>query len=185
VSATVAMQSRRTPSSFSRRALFALPLLAGPLAFTLGRSRAGTAPGPLVELKIASDGDFLAFTPSELSCPAGAKVRLSFHHAGKRVMQQHNWVLVVPGATSAIEQAAMAAGAARGWLPREDKRILAATPMCNPGETETVEFVAPSAGNYPFICSYPGHGAEMHGVLHVTAPGSPSSSPTDSRRKAS
>jgi azurin len=140
---------------------------------------------PLVELKIATDGDFLAFVPTELSCPAGARVRLSFHHAGKRVTQQHNWVLVVPGATSAIEQAAIAAGAGSGWLPRGDRRILAATPMCNPGETELVEFVAPSPGNYPFICSYPGHGAEMRGVLHVTAHGSVSTGITDSRRKAS
>jgi len=30
-----------------------------------------------------------------------------------------------------------------------------------------VEFIAPAAGDYLFICSYPGHAESMWGVLHV------------------
>ncbi|HTT02325.1 MAG TPA: plastocyanin/azurin family copper-binding protein [Steroidobacteraceae bacterium] len=146
------------------RSLASLPLLlVASYAWPLMR-----APAPVVELHIATDGDFLAFTPDQLKCPTGAHVRLVFHHAGKRVTQQHNWVLVLPGAASAVEQEAVQAGDKHGWLPHGDPRILAATRMCNPGETVTAEFIAPAPGDYPFICTYPGHGAEMRGVLHVT-----------------
>jgi len=120
-----------------------------------------------IELHIGTDGDFLAFMPDELSCATKARVRVVFHHAGRRVTQQHNWVLVAPGTQSAVEQAAAQAGEKQGWLPQNDRRILAATPLCNPGETVTTEFIAPAPGDYPFICTYPGHGADMRGVLHV------------------
>lgn len=147
-----------------RRLLSAL--VATPLAWWNMRRGVWAAPHS-VDLRIASDGDFLAFTPDALTCPARAQVRLWFHHAGQRVMQDHNWVLVKPGAADAVEQAAIKAGEQSGWLPRGDRNILAATPMCGPGQTEMIEFTAPAPGDYPFICSYPGHGAEMRGVLHV------------------
>lgn len=121
-----------------------------------------------VELHIASDGDFLAFKPDELSCPTGAKIRLFFHHAGEVLSQQHNWVLVTPGATAAVLTAAIDAGEDKGWVPPNDKRVIAATPLCDKGGTVMVEFLAPAPGDYPFVCSNQGHGEDMHGVLHVT-----------------
>jgi azurin len=40
--------------------------------------------------------------------------------------------------------------------------------MSNPGQTVEVTFTAPSAtGDYPFICSFPGHFATMRGTMHV------------------
>lgn len=124
---------------------------------------------PRVELNVASDGDFLAFKPDELSCPTGALVQLIFHHAGKYITQDHNWVLVLPGTAEAVDSAAAQAGEANGWLPPHDSRIIAATPMCGKGQMTRVQFVAPAPGDYPFFCSTPGHGAVMHGVLHVTS----------------
>lgn len=122
--------------------------------------------GPIV-LRVASDGEFLAFTPTELSCPAGARVRVIFRHTGQRLPQDHNWVLVMPGAAESIAQAGAAAGQPAGFVPK-DKRVLAATPLCGRGAEAMIEFTAPVAGDYPFICTFPGHAAEMHGVLHVT-----------------
>jgi azurin len=119
-------------------------------------------------LRVASDSEFLAFTPAELTCSAGARVRLVFQHGGKRIPQKHNWALVLPGTEAAVEKAGTAAGEANNWLPKDDRRVLAATPLCGPGGEAVIEFIAPSAGDYPFICSTPGHAAEMRGVLHVT-----------------
>jgi azurin len=152
----------------ARRRWVLLSVTALPLAL-LGRRLPAHAAGarPVVDLHIASDGDLLAFTPRELSCTAGAHVRLWFHHAGRRIVQEHNWVLVRPGKEGAVEAAALRAGAPHGWLPSGSPDVLAATPMCGPGQTELIEFTAPGPGDYPFICSYPGHGAEMRGVLHV------------------
>ena len=121
-----------------------------------------------VDLEISSDGDLLAFKPDHLSCPAGASVHLTFYHTGKYVSQDHNWVLTRPGAAAAVAQNALEASEKSGWVPEKDPRVLAATPPCAKGRHVSVDFTAPPPGDYPFLCTTPGHGAVMHGVLHVT-----------------
>jgi azurin len=147
-------------------------LLFGLVAFTVAacsqKKASTTSAGELVILNVATDGEFLAFAPTELNCPTGARVRLVFKHAGQRIPQKHNWVLVLPGSEPEVEKAGSAAGEATGWLPKNDRHVLAATPLCSPGGEAMIEFTAPAPGNYPFICSTPGHAAEMHGTLHVT-----------------
>jgi azurin len=123
----------------------------------------------VVELKISTDEDFLAFLPEELSCRTGSRVRIIFHHAGERIKQDHNWVLLKPGTEEAFITAAFKAGDAHGWMPPHDKRVIAATPLCGPGQSAMAEFIAPAPGDYPFLCSFAGHGEEMRGMLHVTA----------------
>ena len=128
---------------------------------------------PTVALSVSSDGDFLAFKPAELTVPAGAHVVLTFHHAGKIISQDHDWVLADRGAMPALLAAsdkAAAAGAPEGrsFLAPGDPRVIASTRMIGKGETATVEFTAPPPGDYPFFCSTPGHAETMHGMLHVT-----------------
>jgi azurin len=152
--------------ALTRRQLLAAIAL-GSLTLTACARR--SPPAAYVDLLVESDGDQLAFKPRELSCPAGARVRLTFRHTGKYVSFEHNWVLILPHTFDAVNQAALAAGEKNGWVPTGDKRILAATPLCGRGQQATIEFVAPPAGDYPFICSNPGHAENMWGVLHVTA----------------
>ncbi|HTP40192.1 MAG TPA: plastocyanin/azurin family copper-binding protein [Steroidobacteraceae bacterium] len=122
-----------------------------------------------VNLVVATDGDLLAFKPIELSCPTGALVHLTFFHTGKYIRQEHDWVLTLPGAADAVAQAGLLAGESAGYVPKGDRRVLAATALCGKGQQVSVDFVAPAPGDYPFICTYPGHVAFMRGVLHVTA----------------
>jgi azurin len=117
----------------------------------------------IVDLSIESDGDFLAFRPDTLTCPTGALVRLTFHHAGKIISARHDWVLTYPGQLDALTKDALDND---GILPKDDPHVIAATPMCDKGETVTTQFVAPSPGDYPFLCST--HPEDMRGVLHVT-----------------
>ena len=154
-------RARSIPILLSRRGFVFVSLFA-PLA-----SRAQTR--PTVDLYIESDGDFLAFKPTDLNCPAGAHVELTFHHAGQRIQQQHDWVLLQPGTADAFMEAVLEAGEANGWMPPNDPRVIAATPQIGPGESVTIEFTAPSPGDYPFVCTFAGHGDVMRGVLHVTA----------------
>lgn len=125
------------------------------------------AASPIV-LRVASEGEFLAFEPTELTCPTGARVRLIFRHTGQRLPQEHNWVLVLPGTSEAVMQAGMAAGQKAGYVPPGDARVLAATPMCGRGQEAVIEFTAPPPGDYPFLCTFPGHGAVMRGTLTTT-----------------
>ena len=144
--------------------LLTLPGVLGgyPAAAASGQSRE-------VSLTIATDGDLLAFKPVELTCATGSLVHLTFFHRGKYINQEHDWVLTVPGAADAVAQAVLAAGEGGGYLPHGDRRVIAATKMCNKGEHVSVQFIAPAPGDYPFICTYPGHAAFMHGTLHVTS----------------
>jgi azurin len=150
-----------------RRDVF-LPVLMVPVGFVGYRALAAGRKRPVVELMIATDGDLLAFKPTELSCPTGAQVRLTFIHTGKYIRQEHDWVLTVPGATSAVAMDGLKAGESTGYLKPGDRRVLAATRLCGKGEQVSVEFIAPAPGDYPFLCSYPGHDEFMRGVLHVT-----------------
>jgi azurin len=143
-----------------------LAALAIPVACAVGHASASSK--RQVQLHIASDGDLLAFKPDRLTCPAGAAVHLTFSHTGKYISQDHTWVLTAPGAADAVARAAIQAGEKSGWLPRGDRRVLAATPLCAKGRQVSVDFVAPAPGDYPFLCTNPGHGAVMHGILHVT-----------------
>jgi uncharacterized cupredoxin-like copper-binding protein len=46
--------------------------------------------------------------------------------------------------------------------------MIAHTALLAPGGSETIEFTAPAAGSYTFVCTYPGHyGGGMKGVLTV------------------
>jgi len=80
---------------------------------------------------------------------------------------EHGWMLVSPGTREKVEREAKEAGPKWGWIPNSTD-VLAYVPMTPPGESKTALFRAPPvAGDYPFFCPFPGHGAAMNGVLHV------------------
>jgi azurin len=132
----------------------------------LGCRRWRTSEQEVVDLFIESDGDFLAFRPDVLTCPAGARVRLTFHHAGRFLSARHNWVLVYPNQMETVDKDAEKK---EGIISsEEDPRVIAVVPMCDKGDTMTTQFTAPAPGDYPFFCSTPGHAVDMNGILHVT-----------------
>ena len=147
----------------SRRRLLRRLLTVPVMVAGCGRER--TREQPVVDLFIESDGDFLAFSPDSLTCPSGARVRLTFHHGGKFLSARHNWVLVQPGQMEAVDKDVEHN---EGIVPNDDTRVIADTPMCDKGVTVMTEFTAPAPGDYPFFCSTPGHGECMNGILHVT-----------------
>lgn len=79
----------------------------------------------------------------------------------------HNWVLVRPGTEAKVAAAGLSRGLQHGYLaPGPD--VLAHTAMIPPGRTTRTTFDAPSAaGDYPYICTFPGHYIMMHGILRV------------------
>ena len=143
-----------------RRLLFAM--IAVPFSL-LGCGDRKKPEQQVVELHIESDGDFLTFRPDSLSCPTGALVHLTFHHAGKILSARHNWVLLHSGQMDAVTKDALSSD---GVLASDDPRVIVATPLCDRGQTVMTQFVAPAPGDYPFLCST--HPEDMRGVLHVT-----------------
>lgn len=87
---------------------------------------------------------------------------------------QHNWVLCQPGpdTTMRVAKAAWALGADatdREFIP-DTPDVIAHTAVADAGNVVTLEFRAPEAtGDYPYVCTLPGHAFTMNGVMRVTA----------------
>jgi putative heme-binding domain-containing protein len=87
-------------------------------------------------------------------------------------LMPHNLIITAPGAMTEIGTAAEAmatdpSAVARHFVPKS-KKVLHATKLLQPREIERLYFVAPTkVGEYPYLCTYPGHWRVMYGTLHV------------------
>jgi azurin len=111
----------------------------------------------------------LRFTPAEVRVKAGAPVHLIFKNPD---VMLHNLLIVEPGATEEIGTladllASQPDGLAREYIPTSAK-VLHATPLVQPGQEAKLVFTAPTRpGNYPYLCTFPGHWRLMRGTLIV------------------
>jgi len=122
----------------------------------------------VVEITITGN-DQMQFNLAEMKVKAGQTVRVTLNHVGKmdKNVMGHNWVLLTQGTEiGAFGQAAVAAKAT-DYVPANTTQVIAHTKMLGGGESDTIEFVAPAAGTYDFICSFPGHYALMKGKFIV------------------
>ena len=117
----------------------------------------------------------LGYDKTELTVKAGQKVKLTLNNTGSIAPQPHNFLLLKPGKLDAVGALANAMladpqGMAKHYIPEAAKPdILVNTKLVQPNQTETIEFVAPAeAGDYPYMCTFPGHWLLMRGVMHVT-----------------
>ena len=123
-------------------------------------------PGQAGVLEISVNGDALQFDKNLLpEVSAGSQVVLVF--ANVSGINQHNWVLVKAGTKDAVAQRGVGAGPQNSWLQPGDSDVLADLKLLGPGETGELIFVAPAAGTYQFVCTFPGHGATMFGDFVV------------------
>jgi azurin len=111
----------------------------------------------------------LQFLPRELRVKKGEKVRLEFENPDD---MEHNLLLCSPGPVEEIGALADALAVlpearARNYRP-ESPRILHATAIVPPKGKAELVFTTPSTpGDYPFVCTLPGHWVVMRGVLVV------------------
>ncbi len=84
----------------------------------------------------------------------------------------HNLLIGAPGSLIEIGLAAekMAAepdAVAKNFIPNNSK-VLHATRMVQPRESVRLMFTAPTnVGEYPYVCTFPGHWRLMYGTMHV------------------
>jgi azurin len=129
---------------------------------------ASAKPAQRVEIEIASVANTMTFDKAKLSVPAGADVHLKIKNNSTMATLPHNWVLVKKGTEASVAAAGLKLGEPAGYVDIRDKDVLVHTPLAKPGETTDVEFTAPDPGDYPYICTVPGHYLMMKGVLTVT-----------------
>ena len=65
-------------------------------------------------------------------------------------------------------------GVKMDWEPKGHPRMLASSGMVQPGEEVTFYFKTPKVeGDYPYICTFPGHYQLMNGMMGVSAKANP------------
>ena len=116
--------------------------------------------------------DTMQFDLKTIEAKAGEKIELTFKNVGKipKIAMGHNLVVLKKGISAiAFGQKAMGAGAnATNALPDSVKGdTIAATKLLGPAESETITFSVTEAGDYEYVCTFPGHFAMMRGVLKI------------------
>ncbi len=153
----------------------AAPAAEAPAAEAPAAEAAPEAPAASNALKPDAEGivrlegtDLMKFNTDRIEVE-GLKVKIELKHTGtfaKEVMG-HNVVILKAG-TDATAWAAKAVSAkATEYIPEGGDEVIAHTKLLGGGESDTIEFEVPAPGEYPFICSFPGHAVMMKGVLVV------------------
>lgn len=155
-----------------RLAACALALLA------LAAGGCGEPPGPTpeqlalfaqdvdVELVVPAAKNAMRYDVARVSAPAGATVRLVMDNTATTSLAMVHNVVVVSGA-DAVDRVGRAAATAPDNIP-DDPAVRFYTPLTRPGQRSAVVFTMPPPGEYPFLCTFPGHYASMQGVLVST-----------------
>ncbi len=111
----------------------------------------------------------MQFDHKEIVVPAGMQVEINFQNTD---FLQHNLVIIVPGSLERVGKEAdrMAQapdGQEKQYIP-EIPEVLFASRLLDPGKTAVIKFKAPQEpGDYPFVCTFPGHWMTMNGILKV------------------
>jgi azurin len=119
-----------------------------------------------IEIQLATVGENMQYDTTTLKVPTGKKVHITLKNNGHSDLMPHNWVLVNPGTQAQVALAGVDKKA-DGYLV-EGPDVLAHTPLAPPQKTAEVTFTAPAPGEYPYICTVPGHYMLMKGMLTVT-----------------
>ncbi len=167
--------ARKTPASDRSSGDFAAVVQAGvelsgllpPAdAARIGKELRGL--GPRV-FSIRSVREQMRYDVTRLVVEAGKPFEVIYENTD---MMPHNFVVVEPGAREAIgaksdKMQPTPDSEGRSFIP-DDKRILFAAKMIEPGMKERLKITAPSEpGDYEYVCTYPDHWKTMFGELRV------------------
>ncbi len=130
-----------------------------------------TANGATTLIKIKAIKNEMKYDLKSFTVEAGKPVEIVFENPD---FMQHNLVIAQIGALQTVGKAAdkLASdpkGAERQYVP-DIPEVLFATKLINPQKTEKLLFIAPQqTGDYPYVCTFPGHWTIMNGVMKVVA----------------
>ncbi len=121
----------------------------------------------MTTIRIATVVEKMKYDTPNLTVKAGKKIKLIFANPD---FMPHNIVLVNPGKADAVAMEALKLGANGfdlGFVP-PGKEIIWASKLVDHNAEEVIEFNAPSKpGDYPYVCTFPGHHIIMRGSMKV------------------
>ncbi len=131
-----------------------------------GFTNAGPPEGDTATFTIGCVKEKLIYDTREITVRQGQKVTITFKNND---FPPHNLLIVKPGSTDKVAQLAIELGAegfAKQFRP-DTPLILWGTTMLDHGMQTTFTFTAPEPGDYPYLCTFPGHAILMRGIMHV------------------
>lgn len=151
----------------------AKPAETAPAAGAAPAAAAPTAPAEAVtRIKLGVIPAVMKFDKATLEVKAGAKVMLLF--INEKCPLQHNFLLLTPGKLNDIGALADKmltdpTAMAKHYIPTSPEILAHSTKLIGIGQSDIIEFTAPAEpGDYPYICTFPGHWRMMNGVMKVT-----------------
>ena len=133
---------------------------------------APAAGGDVAKIMLGVIPNVMKYDKSELTVKAGQKVMLLFKN--EKCALQHNFLLLKPGTKDAVgaladKMLSDPTALAKQYIPASDAVLVKGSKLIGIGQSDLIEFTAPAeAGDYPYICTFPGHWRLMNGVLKVT-----------------
>lgn len=130
------------------------------------------ADGEVTKIMLGVIPNVMKFDKAELTVKAGAKVMLLFKN--EKCALQHNFLLLKPGSKDAVGALADKMltdpqAMAKLYVPESADVLVKPHKLVGIGQSDLIEFTAPTEpGDYPYICTFPGHWRLMNGVLKVT-----------------
>lgn len=128
--------------------------------------------GDVTKLMLGVLPAVMKFDKATLEVKAGSKVMLLFRN--EKCPLQHNFLLVNPGKLN--DMGALAdkmltdpQAMAKHYTPESPEVLAHSTKLIGLGQSDLIEFTVPTTpGDYPYLCTFPGHWRMMNGVLKVT-----------------
>ncbi len=114
--------------------------------------------------------DKMQFNKTELTAKAGQKIKLTMKNVGSlpASAMSHDVVILKPGSSAKeFGLAATKAGDLEKLSEEMKAKMIIATKMLGPGESDTITFTLSEPGVYPFVCSFAGHYVTMNGTITV------------------
>ena len=111
----------------------------------------------------------LQFVQKQLVAKAGERLTIRFKNPD---VVPHNWLLAKPGSLQKLGEKCNLMitdpqGLAKHYVPDSDD-VIAYTDMTNPKGEFVIHLTAPKGkGDYPYLCTFPGHWMIMNGVMKV------------------
>lgn len=132
------------------------------------KAEEATDPNKVV-IVIKSVKEEMKYDKKEFTVKAGTKVELVFENPDA---MQHNLVIGKPKSLEIIGKAANKMITQKDALDKNYvpniPQIIASTPLVNPEESYRLSFTVPEQiGDYPFVCTFPGHWSIMNGIMKV------------------
>nr|WP_068890634.1 PVC-type heme-binding CxxCH protein [Pedobacter panaciterrae] len=121
----------------------------------------------LIKIKVVKD--LMQYDKNLFTVKAGQKLIFELENPDG---MQHNMLIIKPGTLQKVGKAADdmlrdPQAAQKSYVPNMPE-VLHATKLLNTGDVVTFEFTVPGVtGDYPFLCTFPGHWRGMNGIMRV------------------